>query len=81
MSSLRKARKVEKELFEIYKTPQFQNPSLMVGWQTHDVGIIGLRVIDFLNEKLGGQEIAKIKPLGFFSSGGAAFKDDLVQAA
>jgi proteasome assembly chaperone (PAC2) family protein len=71
--------KVEKDPFEIYKTPQLQSSSLIVGWQTRDIGKLGSKVIDFLNERLGGQEIAEIKPLGFFPFGGVRFKDDLVQ--
>jgi proteasome assembly chaperone (PAC2) family protein len=77
----REAMRVEKDLLEIYRTPQLQSPSLVVGWQTRDVGKLGSKVIDFLNEKLGGQEIAEIKPLGFFPFGGVRFKDDLVQVA
>jgi proteasome assembly chaperone (PAC2) family protein len=80
MNILKKeAMKVEKDPFEIYKTPPLQNSSLIVGWQTRDIGKLGYKVIDFLNEKLGGQEIAEIKPLGFFPFGGVRFKDDLVQ--
>lgn len=71
---------MDEHLFELYKTPHLQRPSLIVSWQTHDVGEIGSKVIDFLNEKLGSQEIGEIKPLGFFPLGGAAFKDDLIQA-
>jgi proteasome assembly chaperone (PAC2) family protein len=70
---------VEKSPLEIYKTPKLHSPSLIVGWQTRDVGKLGSKVIDFLNEKLGGREIAEIKPLGFFPFGGIRFKDDLVQ--
>jgi proteasome assembly chaperone (PAC2) family protein len=40
---------------------------------------VGLQVTDFLIEKLGGKEVAEIKPLGFFTFGGVRFKDDLVQ--
>jgi proteasome assembly chaperone (PAC2) family protein len=72
--------KVEKDLFEIYQTPQLHSPSLIVSWQTQDIGKLGYEVIHFLNEKLGGQEIAEIKPLGFFPFGGVRFKNDLVQA-
>lgn len=71
---------MEKDLFEIYTTPQLQSPSLIVGWQTRDIGKIGSKTIDFLNEKLGGQKVAEIKPLGFFSLCGATFQDDLIQA-
>ena len=70
---------MEKNPLEIYKVPQLQNPSLIVGWQTQDIGKLGLKVIDFLIEKLEGQVIAEIKPLGFFPFGGIRFKDDLVQ--
>jgi proteasome assembly chaperone (PAC2) family protein len=70
---------VEKSPVEIYKTPKLHSPSLIVGWQTRDIGKLGPKVIDFLNEKLGGQEIAEIKALGFFPFGGIRFKDDLVQ--
>lgn len=71
---------MENKLFKIGRAIRFHSPSLIVGWQTHDVGKIGSRVIDFLNEKLAGQEIGEINPSGFFSLGGATFKDDLIQA-
>jgi proteasome assembly chaperone (PAC2) family protein len=75
----KEGRKMEKDLFEIYQIPQLQSPCLIVGWQTQDIGKIGSKVIDFLNEKLGGREIAEIKPLGFFPLGGTTFKDDVIQ--
>jgi proteasome assembly chaperone (PAC2) family protein len=78
--SKKEAMKVEKNPFEIYQTPHLQSPSLIVSWQTQDIGKLASKVIDFLNKKLGGQEIAEIKPLGFFPFGGVRFKDDLVQA-
>jgi hypothetical protein len=53
---------VEKDPFEIYQTPKLQSSCLIVGWQTRDIGKLGSKVIDFLNEKLGGQEVAEIKP-------------------
>ncbi len=70
---------MERDLFEIYETPHLQSPSLIVGWQTQDIGKLGSKVIDFLREKLGAKEIAEIKPLGFFHFGGVRFKEDLVQ--
>ena len=70
---------MEKNLFEIYQSPQLRNPSLIVAWQTHDVGKLSSEVIHFLNEKLEGQKIAEIKPSGFFPLGGAVFKDNLIQ--
>ena len=70
---------MEKDPIEIYQALQPQSPSLIVSWQPRDVGKLGSKVIDFLNEKLGGQEIAEIEPLGFLPFGGVRFKDDLVQ--
>lgn len=70
---------MEKDLFEIYQPSQLQSPSLIVAWQTHDVGKLSSKVIHFLNEKLGSQKIAEIKPSGFFPLGGAVFKDNLTQ--
>jgi len=76
--SRREANRVEKDLFEIYQPSQLQSPSLIVAWQTHDVGKLSSTIIHFLNEKLGGQKIAEIKPSGFFPLGGAAFKNNLI---
>jgi proteasome assembly chaperone (PAC2) family protein len=77
--SKREGMKVEKDPFKIYKTAPLQSPPLIVGWQTQDIGKLGSRVIDFLIEKLGGQEIGEIKPLGFHAFAGVRFKDDVVQ--
>lgn len=81
MNSLDRVGKVEKDLFEMYQGGQFQGTCLIVGWQTHDVGKLGSRAIRFLNDKLAGREIAEIRPSGFFSLAGAAFKDNLVQVS
>lgn len=70
---------MEKGLLEVYQTPQLQNPSLLVGWQTHDVGKLTSRIVHFLTEQLGGQRIAEVKPSGFFPLGGAAFKGNFIQ--
>jgi proteasome assembly chaperone (PAC2) family protein len=80
MDSLRKGvSRVERELFDTYRPCQLRTPSLIVGWQSHDVGRLGSKVIHFLNEKLECQKIAEIKPLSFFPLGGAAFRDNLIQ--
>jgi proteasome assembly chaperone (PAC2) family protein len=78
--SKKEVRGVEKAPVEIYQTCQLQNPFLLISWKSRDIGKLASKVIDFLIEKMGGQEIAKIKPLGFFSFGGVRFKEDLVQA-
>lgn len=64
-------------VFELYELTS--KPYLIIGWQSRDIGKIGAGVIDFLKEKLGGREVAEIKPVGFFPLDGAAFKDDLIQ--
>jgi predicted ATP-grasp superfamily ATP-dependent carboligase len=70
---------LEESLFESYRTPQLQNSFVIVTWQTRDIGRIGTRIADFLKEKLEAKEIGEIKPLGFFSLEGTAFKGDLIQ--
>ena len=70
---------MEKGLLELYQTPQLQNPSLLVGWQTHDAGKLSSRIVHFLTEQLGGQRIAEVNPSGFFPLGGAAFKGNFIQ--
>ena len=69
----------EKAPVEIYQTPNLDHPSLLIGWQPQDLGKLASTVIHFLNEHLGGREIAELKPLGFYSFGGIRFKHDLVQ--
>lgn len=69
----------EKAPVEIYQTPNLDHPSLLVGWQTHELGKLASTVIHFLNEKMGGREISELKPFGFYSFGGIRFKHDLVQ--
>jgi predicted ATP-grasp superfamily ATP-dependent carboligase len=70
---------VEKAPVEIYQTPNFDHPSLLIGWQTHELGKLASTVSHFLNEQMGGREVAELKPLGFYSFGGIRFKHDLVQ--
>ncbi|MGB9628987.1 MAG: PAC2 family protein [Thermodesulfobacteriota bacterium] len=70
---------MRKNPVKIYKTVSLQNPPLLVSWHTQDAGQLGSKVTDFLIEKLNGQRIGEIDPLGFFSFGGVRFKEDLVQ--
>jgi proteasome assembly chaperone (PAC2) family protein len=80
MTVLRKEVMVaEKAPVEIYQTPSLEHPSLLIGWQTHDLGKLASTVIHFLNQRMGGREIAELKPLGFYSFGGIRFRHDLVQ--
>ncbi|MEW6002663.1 MAG: PAC2 family protein [Nitrospirota bacterium] len=70
---------MERSPCEVYRFPDFQNPSLIVGWQTQDVGRLGTGVIDFLNEKLGGEEVGKIKPVDYFSLSGVRIENDVAR--
>lgn len=80
MTVLRRGVKVaEKAPVEIYQTPNLDHPSLLVGWQTHELGKLASTVIHCLNEKMGGREIAELNPQGYYAFGGIRFKRDLVQ--
>ncbi len=70
---------MRKNPVKIHKTVPLQKPPLLVSWYTPDAGKLGVKVTDFLIEKLNGQLIGEIDPLGFFSFGGVRFKEDLVQ--
>ncbi len=67
-----------KELFKLYREPQLQSPSLVVGWSA-DAGKLGATVTDYLTGKLGGQGFGEIEPAEFFPLGGVTIEDDLVQ--
>lgn len=64
--------------FKIYAKPEFQSSSLIVGW-AEDAGKLGSKVVDYLNRKLGGQELAEIEPVDFFSLGGVLVENDIAQ--
>ena len=66
------------DLFRLWEQPNLRNPSLVVAWH-NDAGKLGAKVADYLNSKLGGQNLAEIEPVDFFPLGGVAIKDDLVQ--
>lgn len=64
--------------FKCIHQPSFKNQSLIVGWNK-DAGKVAPAVIDFLNEKLGGRMFCEIELEKFFSFGGVAVEDDIVQ--
>ena len=67
-----------KEPIKFSWQPELQSPSLVVGW-SEDVSKLGAKVTDYLNRKLGGQSFCEIEPVEFFTLGGVAIEDDLVQ--
>jgi len=50
----------------------------VVGW-SEDAGKLGIKVINYLNEKLGGKEFGEIEPEDFFTLGGISVEDDVAQ--
>jgi proteasome assembly chaperone (PAC2) family protein len=64
-----------KKPFEFTAHPKLENPYLIVGWN-EDTGKIASGMIDFLNEKLGCQNLCEIEPMNFFSMGGVSVEDD-----
>ena len=67
-----------KQTFKIYNTPDFQNPSLIVGWE-EDIGDLGSEVLDFLIDKLRFKGFAEIELIPFFSLGGVLIEDNVIQ--
>jgi len=71
------ARKIT-DLFRLYRQPELQNPSLIVGF-SEDAGRLAPKVIDYLNENIKGESFCEIEPSDFFSLGGVAVEDDIAQ--
>ncbi len=68
----------ERYPFKVLRKPKFQSSSLVVGWN-EDAGQLGLGVIDYLTEELGGERFGEIEPEDFFSLGGIRVEDDVAQ--
>ena len=68
----------EKHPYKVYFEPELESASLAVGWH-EDAGALGARVLDYMNEKLGGKEFAEIEPEDFFPLGGVSVEDDVAQ--
>lgn len=67
-----------REALKIYRKPDMENPSLVVGWSM-DAGRLGMKVVDYLNRKLGCRSFCEIEPVDFFPMAGIAIEDDVVQ--
>ena len=63
---------------KIYKEPDLRQSCLVLGW-SEDIGNLGRKATDYLNQKLKGQEFAEIEPEDFFPMGGVAIKDNLAR--
>ncbi len=67
------------DLFHIFKEQPLQSSSLIVCWKSSDLGRIASQVVNYMIESLGGEEVAELKPAGFFTFEGAIFRDDIIQ--
>jgi predicted ATP-grasp superfamily ATP-dependent carboligase len=66
------------QAFKLYGKKELQNSSLIVGW-SEDAADLGINVVDYLNKKLGSEELGEIEPLDFFPLGGVAVENDIAQ--
>jgi len=67
-----------KKNFRFSKQPEFENPSLIVGWE-RDSGKLSTKVLEYLNEKLKSKSFCEIEPVSFFSFAGVAIENDIAQ--
>jgi proteasome assembly chaperone (PAC2) family protein len=66
------------DILRFIEKPRFDNPALIIGWQ-EDAGRLSSKVIDYINEKIGGRTFCEIEPVGFFSLEGVAIDNDVAQ--
>lgn len=63
---------------KLYKEPELKNPRLIMAWP--DTGYVGLRVIDYLKNKLEAEELGRIEPYDFSSMPWISVKDGVIEA-
>ena len=78
MSFLTKRAGKMKDIFKFSQQPNFENPSLIVGWQ-EDTGKLSPKVIEYLNKKIKTESFCEIEPAGFFSLGAVAIDNNIAQ--
>jgi len=67
-----------KDIFKFSEQPEFECPSLIVGWD-NDAGKLSPKVFEYLNRKMNSRSFCEIEPAGFFSLGGVAIENDVAQ--
>jgi len=67
-----------REPVEVYWQPEFENASLIVGWQ-EDAGKLGPKVIDYLTKHIRGKSFCEIEPVKFFPLGGVVIDNNIAQ--
>jgi len=64
-----------KDIFKFSRQPQFDHPTLIVGWQ-EDAGRISPTVIEYINKKVKAKTFCEVEPTGFFSLAGVVVEND-----
>lgn len=67
-----------KKIFRFSEKPEFENPSLIVGWE-RDSSKVSTKVIEYLNQKLKSKNFCEIEPVSFFSFAGVVIENDIAQ--
>lgn len=67
-----------KNIFKFSKQPNFENASLIVGWQK-DAGQLSQKVIEYLHKKINSRSFCEIEPVDFFSLAGVTVEKDIAQ--
>ena len=65
-----------KKKFRFTEQPEFENPSLIVGWE-QDSGKLSPKVIEYLNKKKNSKSFCEIEPMGFFSLAGVVIENNI----
>ncbi len=68
-----------KDRFNIHQIPKLQDASLVVGWQSTDLGKVSMNVLEHLVQALECVPVADLDPLDYFHFDGAEFRNNLVQ--
>ncbi len=63
--------------FIVHRQPRLSNPILIMALP--DAGYVGLRVIDYVKNKLGAKEFGRIEPTSFSSVPWVSVKDGLIE--
>ncbi|NIP28525.1 MAG: hypothetical protein GWN67_27745 [Phycisphaerae bacterium] len=67
-----------KNIFNFTERPEFENPSLIVGWD-EDSGKLSPKVIEYLNKKIKFKSFCEIEPAGFFSLASVAIENNIAR--
>ena len=67
-----------KDIFRFSEQPEFECPSLIVGWDK-DAGRLSPKVFEYLSTKMNLRSFCEIEPADFFSLAGVAIENNVAQ--